>query len=385
MTNFAADIRQWKSVQDFANHLKAHNSDIASWADGVVIHHTYRPLQSQWNGRATVEGLKNFYIGKGWSAGPHLFVVANSPNPENDGIWQLTPLNLQGVHARQCNPYTWGIEVVGDYQSKPWDEKTKNLVVGAAGELCKWRGISVNSNTLKGHRDCNSTNCPGQAINMDDVRLWTNNYLAGIVTDDTVTKESSILATPRCTIEQATNYILNRNPKPIYTSWDLKVNIMPWYWQYCEQTGVDPCITIAQMIHETGNMSSWWSDRPRRNPAGIGVTGETSVRPPIPEDVNKWAYNDDTQRWHKGVSFPNWVESSLAHVGRLCAYATFPDERTLKQKDIVNKALKYRTLPLHLHGVSPTLEGLNGRWAYPGTTYADKIALIANAIIATQK
>jgi hypothetical protein len=139
------------------------------------------------------------------------------------------------------------------------------------------------------------------------------------------------------------------------------------------------------MIHETGNMSSWWSDRPRRNPAGIGVTGQTDVNPPVPEDVNKWAYNSETQRWHKGVSFPNWVEGSLAHVGRLCAYATVPADRTMQQKNIVDKALKYRTLPPHLHGIAPTLEGLNGRWAYPGTTYADKISQIANAIIATRQ
>jgi hypothetical protein len=34
-----------------------------------------------------------------------------------------------------------------------------------------------------------------------------------------------------------------------------------------------------------------------------------------------------------------------------------------------------------MHGVAPTLQGLGGTWAYPGTAYAAKLADIANDII----
>ena len=37
---------------------------------------------------------------------------------------------------------------------------------------------------------------------------------------------------------------------------------------------LDPLVAVAQMVLETGNLTSFWSQTPRRNPAGIGVTGE---------------------------------------------------------------------------------------------------------------
>jgi hypothetical protein len=386
MPDFAIDIRQWKTVQEFASHLSNYSPAIASWATGVVVHHTYRPLPSQWNGRVTLGGLKNFYVGKGWSAGPHLFIVANSPNPAHDGIWQLTPLNLPGVHATVCNPRTWGIEVVGDFDVSPWDAQTRELVVGAMAELLKWRNLAVDTSTVIGHRDCNSPKtCPGKAIDLNNVRQWVTDYLTEQAGGAKVTKQSPIIASPRCTMEQAAQYILNRTPKPIYTSYDITVNILPWYWQYGEQTGVDPCVAVAQMIHETGNMSSWWSDRPRRNPAGVGVTGEKRSNPPPPEEAHLWAWNDTQQKWQKGISFASWEESTKAQIGRLCAYATDPAVRTPQQQALVDAALQYRSLPANFHGIAPTLEGLNGRWAYPGTTYANKIAEIANAMLATPK
>ena len=383
--SFACDIRQWKTVEEFAAHLKSYNSDIASWAKGAIVHHTYRPLQSQWRGKTTMQGLKNFYIQKGWDAGPHLFIAANSPNPADDGIWQLTPLNVVGIHAGICNSNNWGIEVVGDYDKEIWSNETKNFAVGAIGELFKWRELSVTPNSVKGHRDCNSPKtCPGKAIDMNNVRQWINNYVADVPESIIVTKESTIMNAPRCTVEQASRYILSRQPKPAYTSGDITLTMLPGYWNICEKSGLDPCITIAQLIHETGNLSSWWCQRPRRNPAGIGVTGESRTDQPHPEDINKWAWNDQSQRWQKGISFPNWAESAIAHTGRLVAYATKFADRNEVQKKLVIQALSYRTLPDHLHGVAPTLSGLNGTWAYPGTTYANKIAEIANAIIETK-
>jgi len=380
--SFAVDIRHWKTVDEFSKHLQSHNPNAIDWVKGIVIHHTYRPIQLQWKGQITMEGLKNYYIGLKWDAGPHLFVVANSPNKANDGIWQLTPLNMIGVHAGICNSTTWGIEVVGDYDKSEWDVQTKQLVVGVVGELAKWKSISINPSTLKGHRDCNSPKtCPGKKINMDDVRLWVNQYIAQNITENIVTPDSSIQSQPRCSIEQLCQYILNRKPKPLYSNEDIQLNIIPSYWDVCLSVGIDPCIAISQMIHETGNLSSWWSERPRRNPAGIGVTGESRDLQPHPEDVTKWAYNQNSKKWVKGISFSNWQESTIAHVGRLLAYSTLPSSRNVVQQKLVDQALSYRTLPIHLHGIAPTIRGLNGTWAFPGTTYADKISNIANDII----
>lgn len=378
--SFAIDVRQWKTVDAFAKHLAAHDPAICSWVQGMIIHHTWRPTQSQWRGRASIEGMKAYYerLNPPWDAGPHLFIVSGSPNAADDGIWQMTPLNMVGVHAGVCNSTNWGIEVVGDYDDEPWDAATRALVVGAAAELAKWRGIIISPDTVKGHRDCNSPkSCPGKAINMQQVRDWINAEINGTPVREPITADSSILAAPRCSMDTALDYILGRNPRPAYTEWDLSVHILPAYWKLGEATGVDPCIAIAQAIHETANFSSWWALRPRRNPAGIGVTGQSSRTAPHPEEINKWAYDQEVKLWKFGLSFPSWQVSALAHMGRLCAYATKPSERTTTQHQIVNQALMMRSLPLALQGSAPVLFGLNGKWAYPGTTYAQRIAAIA--------
>lgn len=381
--SFAIDIRQWKTVAEFKAHLAAHDPAICNWVQGLVVHHTWRPTQSQWRGRASVEGLKTFYENQNppWDSGPHLFIATGSPNPADDGIWQMTPLNMQGTHARQCNPTTWGMEVVGDYMEQPWSTATRNLAVGAVSSLFQWRGLTVTEQSLKGHRDCNKTSCPGDAINLDDVRRWVSEAMGTPAPTPLMTPTSPILAPARVSQDKATRYILNRKPTPEYNAHDLSVWIIPAYFALGQQTGVDPCFALAQAIHETANFSSWWAQRPRRNPAGIGVTGEARNDQPVPEEVNAWAYSTADVRWLKGLSFPSWQVSALAHMGRLCAYATKPADRNAQQQAIIQQALMFRPLPAHLHGVAPTCEGLNGRWAYPGRTYAQQIVKIANAMI----
>ena len=62
-----------------------------------------------------------------------------------------------------------------------------------------------------------------------------------------------------------------------------------------------------------------------------------------------------------------------AHIGRLLAYALRDDQATPAQKALIDQALAYRALPSRLRGVAPTIVGLNGRWAVPGTTYGQRI------------
>ena len=168
---FAHDIRQWKTPQDLRKHLSAHDPVIASWAHGVVMHHTYRPLPSQWRGEATMRGLINWYSNLGWTAGPHLFIAIGSPIPDNDGIWQLTPLNLRGIHAGKANAWSWGIEMVGNYDLAPWPALVQEYAVESAVALMQWRGIQYGPRAVLGHRETGSPKtCPGTKVDMDDFR-----------------------------------------------------------------------------------------------------------------------------------------------------------------------------------------------------------------------
>jgi hypothetical protein len=81
--------------------------------------------------------------------------------------------------------------------------------------------------------------------------------------------------------------------------------------------------------------------------------------------------------WEKGLSFASWEEEAIpAHIGRMLAYALRDDQATPAQKAMIDKALAYRALPANLRGVAPTIVGFNGCWAFPGTTYGQRILAV---------
>jgi len=162
--SFAVDIRYWPTADDLVVHLAHYDPAIALWAKGIVYHHTAVPTAEQWHGRKTLEGIRDYYRDvKKWPAGPHLFVAP-------DGVWQLTPLNLPGVHAIGANESMWGIEVVGNYTRNPWPPAIRDLALRAGAALLRWRRLPVSRSTVKGHRDYNKPTCPGKAIDLDAVR-----------------------------------------------------------------------------------------------------------------------------------------------------------------------------------------------------------------------
>ncbi|MBC8159669.1 MAG: glucosaminidase domain-containing protein [Roseiflexaceae bacterium] len=195
----------------------------------------------------------------------------------------------------------------------------------------------------------------------------------------TYTADSPLFGTPKASVDQCARFMSSRAHGE-YTEHDLRNVLVPAYYRVCGEVGLDSTLVISQLIHETGNLSSWWSQRPRRNPAGIGVTGQKQPAKPA---AGAWVWNDQTQLWHEGVAFPAWDNDAIpAHIGRLMAYAMRDDQASTPQRELIARALSYRPLRRY-RGEAPTLRGLNGRWAVPGTTYADRLSHTANAIAAT--
>lgn len=140
-----------------------------AWIHKITIHHSAIPTRAQWRGRSTMEGTKQYYIGKGWTAGPHLFLAADTPLPGNDGIWAGTPLAVPGIHAGKCNADAIGIEVIGAYDVEPWPHDVAELTYSTVVALMKWAKLPASR--VLGHREClQNKSCPGRAINMDRVR-----------------------------------------------------------------------------------------------------------------------------------------------------------------------------------------------------------------------
>jgi hypothetical protein len=174
----------------------------------------------------------------------------------------------------------------------------------------------------------------------------------------TVSPSSALLARPRGSVDQVTTYLLAR-PHGSYSDAEVKA-IADDYFAVAGPLGLDPLIAASQMIEETAHLSSFWSQPPRHNMAGIGVTGEAGV----------------------GVSFPSAQEGVRAQIGRLLAYALKAGTETPGQRSLIEEALSFRPLPSDHRGVAPTLAGLAGpgRWA-ADPQYAVKIARLANQVI----
>jgi N-acetylmuramoyl-L-alanine amidase len=172
-----------------------------------------------------------------------------------------------------------------------------------------------------------------------------------------VSPSSTLLARPRGSADQVNAYLQAR-PHGAYSAAEVKA-IAGDYFTIGGPLGLDPLIAASQMIEETAHLSSFWSQPPRHNMAGIGVTGEPG----------------------KGVSFPSAHVGIRAQLGRLLAYALKPGTETPGQRSLIEEALNFRPLPSDRRGVAPTLGGLAGpkRWAVD-PQYADKIARIANQV-----
>lgn len=161
------------------------------------------------------------------------------------------------------------------------------------------------------------------------------------------------------------------------------------YAETCAIAGLDVWLTLGQMCHETGKLTSWWSARPRRNPAGIGVNGQ-SRKTPHPTEAELWPFNPATKRYHRGFSYPRWVPDAVeAHVGRLLWYAT-PGPFDPGQMDLYLRATRDHGMPGRARGSALTPRELGWAfnraksammgWAFPGWTYGRGLAKHANAL-----
>jgi hypothetical protein len=167
MTPFDADIKHWPSVGAFAEYLRTVSRP--SWCKGITNHNTYIPNETQWRGLASMESMQTTYVGKGWSAGPHLYLAAEAPKAADRGIWQMTPLQHVGVHAGPCNSSRLGIENVGDFDARPPTPAQYQLLLDVnRAILHAWL---LTPDRVNVHKECMpDRTCPGRYLDPAKLR-----------------------------------------------------------------------------------------------------------------------------------------------------------------------------------------------------------------------
>ena len=148
---------------DYAAHVP-----LGDWRpDLVVLHNTAVPTladRPQGLSEANIQDLRHYYADvQGWSGGPHLFV-------DGEGVWVFNPLDRRGVHSPSWNARSWGVEMLGDFATEPFDSgnglKVQRNAMDALAALFRRLGMEAMNATLKLHKEDPRTthDCPGRNV-----------------------------------------------------------------------------------------------------------------------------------------------------------------------------------------------------------------------------
>lgn len=146
------------------------------------------------------------------------------------------------------------------------------------------------------------------------------------------------------------------------------------YLYYTKKANLNVYVVLAQAIHETGWFTSWWSHPPRRNLAGLGVSGEVRCTPPTQQGYVAVKRNGKTC-WLRGYTYATWDDAVRSHVAWVLYY-TVGHDVTEDQFALLQTIGK-------TEGVARVTQitDFNGLWAVPGTRYGQRISRIARLFL----
>lgn len=149
-------------------------SVLSNRPDRIVIHHTTHDNTSDFSQRrafSIARGIQNFHMDdpeRRWlDTGQHFTVSRGGFILEGRHrsleVARRGQGHVLGAHAGpECNRRSVGIENEGTYGSVlPPDQQRRALT-----ELCAWlcRQYGISPANIRGHRECRSTNCPGDTL-----------------------------------------------------------------------------------------------------------------------------------------------------------------------------------------------------------------------------
>lgn len=124
-----------------------------SRTDMCILHHTACSV-------ASPEDIHRWHLANGWSgAGYNLYV-------RKDGtVYELRPIECVGAHAQGYNSISVGVCFEGNFE----EEEMTAEQVESGKEVCNYvRGL-YGDIPFYGHRDVNSTSCPGSNFQFDEI------------------------------------------------------------------------------------------------------------------------------------------------------------------------------------------------------------------------
>lgn len=126
----------------------------------IILHHSgVTVLQS-------VETIHNYHKNtNGWAGiGYHFYIR------KGGGIYKGRPLEYVGAHASGSNSDSIGICCEGNFEVEQMPEAQKNSLI----ELINYLIDNYSIEKIQGHKDVNSTSCPGSNFPLDEMKVLLN-------------------------------------------------------------------------------------------------------------------------------------------------------------------------------------------------------------------
>ena len=307
-------------------------ADISKY-EGIAIHHVAHPTWGvkeihDYHGRTVEQG------GRGWKGHAYAYEV-----DKNGDIWETRGYQYEGGGVTgDLNKKVLSIVFQGDYDNK--DKTMPDAQFNSGVWLLKWlKSVLPNIKTIAGHKKWESTACPGRYFPLEKMI-------------NAVNESVYIMGESELTVEQMRKFLRDVNP-------NAPQGIEEIYLEEGRVEGVRGDIAFCQAIHETdyfrftGLAKIEWC-----NPAGLGVTGQIVNGEPV------------------GCKFPDWRTGIRAQIQHLKAYAV---KNPTFKNPLVDPRYEAAKQAGYI-GTAPTWTDLNGKWAYPGTTYGQSILAIYEKI-----
>jgi N-acetyl-anhydromuramyl-L-alanine amidase AmpD len=119
----------------------------------IVLHHRA--------GDGNVQSIHNTHLKNGWTGiGYHFYVR------KDGGIYRGRPVDMVGAHTTNYNSISIGVCFEGNFEN----ESMSATQIKAGQELISYLRSLYPNAEVKGHRDFNSTACPGKKFPFKDIK-----------------------------------------------------------------------------------------------------------------------------------------------------------------------------------------------------------------------
>lgn len=125
-----------------------------SFTDRIILHHV-----GDIDSDVSAATIHRWHLQNGWAGIGYHFVIRKSGKIERG-----RPLGAVGAHCWHYNETSLGINLVGNFEKKEPTRHQLDTVVRLIADLSRYYKLKPDAGTVFGHRDFNSTLCPGRHL-----------------------------------------------------------------------------------------------------------------------------------------------------------------------------------------------------------------------------